>query len=299
MPGRIRRSPWRSRCGRLPRPAGAGGDCVGRGSSAHVGVCGADDGAGADERRAGPPERGDFTAARPASRRFGGQQGRFPARLRGLALTPASGLLAAGPAPDSSAASRSTSVPSAVRSSSRATRTRASSTSNRPCKLPRIRARHSDRICNAARIESSVQRSTMRFELRPLPRRDRQQHRLGADGQHHGVAHEVDDPRENLGRLNALAGTLLRAGEAPRRIVIGEGLEHRQQSLVARRPEQAVDDLDRQPRAAGGQQPVQQRLGVAQRAAGAAGDDLQGLGLGFDLLLLRRSRPASPRSPRA
>ncbi len=74
-------------------------------------------------------------------------------------------------------------------------RTSAISTSNRPCKLPRIRARHSERICKAARIESTVHRSTMRFSVRPLPGRDRQQHRLGADGQHHGIAHEVDQPR--------------------------------------------------------------------------------------------------------
>ena len=47
-----------------------------------------------------------------------------------------------------------------------------------------------------------------------------------------------------------------------------------------------MDDLDGQARAAGGQQPIEERLRVAQRAAGAAGDDLQGLGLGFDLLLL-------------
>ena len=47
-------------------------------------------------------------------------------------------------------------------------------------------------------------------------------------------------------------------------------------------------------RAAGGQQPLQQRLGVAQRAAGAAGDDLKRLGLGLDALSRADLAQASP-----
>ncbi len=75
--------------------------------------------------------------------------------------SPASGFRAG--APDSSAASRSTSVPSSVRFSSRDTRTSPNSSRIRPCRLPRIRVRHSERICKAARIESMGHPATMRF----------------------------------------------------------------------------------------------------------------------------------------
>ena len=113
------------------------------------------------------------------------------------------------------------------------------------------------------------------------------------------VAQEVEEPAEQLGRLDPLVGRLLEQAEGRGGIVIGQGLEHRQQPLVAGRPEQRVDDLDRQSRAAGGQQPIQERLRIAQRAAGAAGDDLQGLGLGVDLLLLADLAQRRARSPRA
>ena len=154
---------------------------------------------------------------------------------------------------------------------------------------------------NLQRRQDRVDRPALddALDLRPLPGRDRQQHRLGTDGQHQGITREVDDPGEDFRGLDALAGALFEQAKRRRGIVIGQCFDHRQQSLVARRPQQAVDDLDRQQRAARSQKPIQERLRIAQRAAGAAGDDLQGLGLGFDVLLLGKSRPASPRSPRA
>ena len=79
----------------------------------------------------------------------------------------------------------------------------------------------------------------MSLEPRPLPRGDGEQDRLGTDGQHQGVAEEVEDPAEDLGRLDALARRLLQQPKRRGGIVVGEGLEHRQQPLVARRPEQA------------------------------------------------------------
>ena len=95
-----------------------------------------------------------------------------------------------------------------------------------------------------------------------LPGGNGQQDRVGAEGQHHGVAEEVEEPAEHLGRLDALLGGLVEEAEGRGGVVIGQGLEHRQDPLVAGRPEQSLHDLDGEVRAARGQQSIEQRFGV-------------------------------------
>ena len=106
-------------------------------------------------------------------------------------------------------------------------------------------------------------------------------------------------PASRSAGLNALGGGLVEQRQDRGRVVLGQGLEHRRAALVAGGAEQRMDDLDGQLRAAGGQQLFEQRLGVAHRAARAAGHDLERLGLGFDLLSRADLLQACRRSPRA
>ena len=91
------------------------------------------------------------------------------------------------------------------------------------------------------------------FELRHMPRRDRQEHRFSAGRQHHGVTHEVDQAGDEVGGLYSREAALLHEPKRRRRVVIRQGRQHREQALVAGDTEQGMDDFRRQPLAAGSQ----------------------------------------------
>ena len=146
-------------------------------------------------------------------------------------------------------------------------------------------------FCNAARIESSDQRSTTFLScgrcrgetararpLRPLART-----MASRTKSINPVA---------IGGLNPLQGTFFQQAKHHHQIVIGDCLQHGEQSLIGRNPQERMHDFDGQPGAARGQQSVQQRFGVAERARRASGHDVQGFGVRRDLFLLARSPPS-------
>ena len=72
------------------------------------------------------------------------------------------------------------------------------------------------------------------------------------------------------------------------RIALEHGRGQLGDAVVAGRAEQAMDLLGRQPLAAERQQLIEQRLGVAHRAAGPAGDQFQGFVVGLHPFAGRR-----------
>ena len=134
-------------------------------------------------------------------------------------------------------------------------------------------------------IESIVDRSTMFFNWARSRGEIASSIDLGAaDGQDHSVTDQIDQSAQKLGRLNALAGALFQNAQGRGRVMSDQGLEHPEQTFVGRRSEQGMDDFDGQLGAAGCQQPIQERLRVAERATGAAGHQLECLSLEFDAL---------------
>ena len=98
----------------------------------------------------------------------------------------------------------------------------------------------------------------------------------------HQVAPVVDELIEQLAELQALH-RLPRpsSSSAMFGIALRDGRGQLGDALIAGGAEQAMHLFDRQAFAAEGQQLIEQRLGVAHRAAGAAGDQLQGLVVGL------------------
>ena len=142
--------------------------------------------------------------------------------------------------------------------------------------------RASARICWAARIVSSGQRSTtasIRGRCRGVAASSGTSAPADED---HRVAEEVEHPAEQLGRLDARGDRLVDQAEdaAPGR-GLREGVEQVQRPLVAGDPELLVDQLDGQPVAAEREELFQERLGVPHRPAGPPGDGPEGVGVGL------------------
>ena len=106
------------------------------------------------------------------------------------------------------------------RFSSRATRTRASSTSSRPCGLPRSLPRASARICSAARIVSSGQRSTTSWSRGLCRGVAASSDDVGAGGQDHrrrGGTRAARSAGRPAGRPDAAAWSTMPEGRGRRR----------------------------------------------------------------------------------